>query len=86
LTRQQEALIGVSQFRTPPLTFLPAVMMAPALTPEWVADAARYNPVDRAAAAGREALNADSYCVVCRVVTLRRGTKTGRDARARHGV
>jgi hypothetical protein len=36
----QEALIGVSQFRTLPLIFLPVVMMAPALTPEWVAGGA----------------------------------------------
>jgi ABC-2 type transport system permease protein len=68
LTRQQEALIGVSQFRTLPLTFLP--MMTPALTREWVADAAWYNPVDWAATAGREALSADPDCVVCWVVTF----------------
>jgi hypothetical protein len=40
LTGQQEALIGVSQFRAMPLIFLPVVMMAPALTPEWVAGGA----------------------------------------------
>ncbi len=34
LTRQQEALIGVSQFLTLPLTFLSSVMMAPAQMPE----------------------------------------------------
>jgi hypothetical protein len=42
LTRQQEALIGVSQFRTLPLTFLP--MMTPALTRDWVADAGAVQP------------------------------------------
>jgi hypothetical protein len=52
-------------------------MMAPALTPEWVADAARYNPVDRAAAAGREALKADSDSVVCPVVTFTARNEAG---------
>ncbi|HST86191.1 MAG TPA: ABC transporter permease, partial [Kineosporiaceae bacterium] len=33
LVRQQEALIGVSQFLTMPLTFLSSVLMAPALMP-----------------------------------------------------
>jgi len=69
LTGQQEALIGVSQIRAMPLIFLPVVMMAPSPTPEW-SQAARYNPVDWAAPAGREALSADSDSVVCRVVTL----------------
>ena len=59
LTRQQEALIGVSQFLTLPLTFLSSVIMAPALMPEWVADVARFNPVDWAAVASREALSAE---------------------------
>jgi ABC-2 type transport system permease protein len=58
LVRQQEALIGVSQFLTMPLTFLSSVLMAPSLMPGWVADAARYNPVDWAAAGSREALSA----------------------------
>ncbi|TKG69181.1 ABC transporter permease [Prauserella endophytica] len=59
LTRQREALIGVSQFLTLPLAFLSSVMMAPALLPGWVADVARFNPVDWAAVASREALTAD---------------------------
>ena len=57
LVRQQEALIGVSQFLTMPLTFLSSVLMAPALMPNWVADVARFNPVDWAAVAAREALS-----------------------------
>jgi ABC-2 type transport system permease protein len=59
LVRQQEALIGVSQFLTTPLTFLSSVLMAAALMPGWVADAARFNPVDWAAAGGREVLSAN---------------------------
>jgi ABC-2 type transport system permease protein len=58
LVHQQEALIAVSQFLTLPLTFLSSVLMAPSLMPGWVADAARYNPVDWAAGASREALSA----------------------------
>lgn len=56
LVRQQEALIAVSQFLVMPLTFLSSVLMAPALMPGWVADVARFNPVDWAAVASREAL------------------------------
>jgi len=58
LLRQQEALIGVSQFLTLPLSFLSSVMLAPALMPGWVATAARFNPVDWAAVASRSALSA----------------------------
>jgi ABC-2 type transport system permease protein len=58
LVRQQEALIGISQFLTMPLTFLSSVLMAPSLMPGWVADVARFNPVDWAAVSGREALSA----------------------------
>jgi ABC-2 type transport system permease protein len=58
LVRQQEALIGVSQFLTLPLTFLSSVLMAPALMPGWVAEVARFNPVDWAAEGSREALAA----------------------------
>ncbi|WP_020669029.1 ABC transporter permease [Amycolatopsis nigrescens] len=58
LMRQQEALIGISQFLTLPLVFLSSVMMAPALMPAWVSDVARFNPVDWAAVAARQALGA----------------------------
>jgi ABC-2 type transport system permease protein len=58
LVRSQEALIGVSQFLTMPLTFLSSVLMAPSLMPDWVSDAARFNPVEWAAAGSREALSA----------------------------
>ncbi|AXB44571.1 ABC transporter permease [Amycolatopsis albispora] len=58
LVRQQEALIGISQFLALPLAFLSSVMMAPSLLPGWVGTVAEYNPVDWAAVAGREALTA----------------------------
>ena len=59
LVHQQEALIAVAQFLVLPLAFLSSVMMAPALMPGWVARAARFNPVDWAAVASREALRAN---------------------------
>lgn len=59
LVHQQEALIAVAQFLVLPLAFLSSVMTAPALMPGWVARAARFNPVDWAAVASREALRAD---------------------------
>jgi ABC-2 type transport system permease protein len=58
LVRQQEALIAVSQFLTMPLTFLSSALIAPSLMPGWVGDVARFNPVDWAAVASREALSA----------------------------
>jgi ABC-2 type transport system permease protein len=59
LTRQQEALIGIFQFVSLPLTFLSSIMMDPELAPHWVAVAARFNPVDWAVVASRQALSAD---------------------------
>ena len=59
LTRQQEALIAIFQFVSLPLTFLSSIMMDPELAPHWVEVAARYNPVDWAAVAARQALSAD---------------------------
>lgn len=58
LVRQQEALIAIAQFLVLPLIFLSSVMMAPALMPGWVGRVARYNPVDWAAVASREAVSA----------------------------
>ncbi|MET7278767.1 ABC transporter permease [Kribbella sp. NPDC005582] len=59
LTRQQEALIGISQFVSLPLTFLSSIMIDPKVAPHWVSVAARFNPVDWAAIAARQALAAD---------------------------
>ncbi|WP_325055576.1 ABC transporter permease [Kribbella sp.] len=58
LTRQQEALIAISQFISLPLTFMSSIMMDPKLAPHWVEVAARFNPVDWAAITAREALSA----------------------------
>ena len=58
VVHQQEALIAVSQFLVLPLAFLSSIMIAPELMPGWVARAARFNPVDWAAVASREALRA----------------------------
>jgi ABC-2 type transport system permease protein len=59
VVHQQEALIAVSQFLVLPLAFLSSIMIAPELMPGWVARVARYNPVDWAAVASREALKAN---------------------------
>lgn len=56
LVRQQEALIGISQFTALPLTFLSSAVMALHLAPQWIQDVARYNPLDWAVVVSREAL------------------------------
>lgn len=56
LLRSQESLIGMFQFLAFPLVFLSSVLMAPSLVPDWVATVAKFNPVDWAAVASREAL------------------------------
>jgi ABC-2 type transport system permease protein len=58
LLRQQEALIGVSQFVVLPLQFLSSALMDTRVAPSWVGTVARYNPVDWAVVASREALTA----------------------------
>jgi len=60
LVRQQEALIGISQFIVLPLQFLSAAIMDTHLAPAWVRHVARYNPVDWAVTASRQALSADT--------------------------
>jgi ABC-2 type transport system permease protein len=59
LVRQQEALIGISQFISLPLPFLSAALIDITLAPMWVQEIARYNPVDWAVVASRETLSAD---------------------------
>ena len=59
LTRQQEALIGISQFVSLPLTFMSSIMIDLSVAPHWVAVAARFNPVNWATIAARQALAAD---------------------------
>jgi ABC-2 type transport system permease protein len=58
LVRQQEALIGVSQLLSLPLSFLSGAIMDTRLSPGWVADVARWNPVDWATVVCRETLAA----------------------------
>ncbi|HEU5266783.1 MAG TPA: ABC transporter permease [Jatrophihabitans sp.] len=60
LVRQQEALIGISQFIVLPLQFLSSAIMDTSLSPGWVQTVARYNPVDWATTAARAALSADT--------------------------
>jgi ABC-2 type transport system permease protein len=57
LVRQQEALIGISQFIVLPLQFLSSAIMDTRLAPHWVQHVARYNPVDWAVVASRQALS-----------------------------
>jgi ABC-2 type transport system permease protein len=57
LLRQQEALIGISQFVVLPLQFLSSALIATALAAAWVRDVARYNPVDWAVVASRGTLS-----------------------------
>jgi ABC-2 type transport system permease protein len=58
LLRQQEALIGISQFIVLPLQFLSSAVMNTSLSPGWVRAVARGNPVDWAVVAARQALTA----------------------------
>ncbi len=56
MARQQEALIGISQFLSLPMTFLSSAIMDPSLAPQWLRTCARYNPLDWAVVASRETL------------------------------
>jgi ABC-2 type transport system permease protein len=58
LVRQQEALIGISQFVSLPLAFLSSAIMDVRLAPDWLGTVARYNPVDWAVVVSRESLAA----------------------------
>jgi ABC-2 type transport system permease protein len=58
LTRQREALIGASTTLVLPLTFLSGAFLSLQLVPGWIADVARFNPVNWAASAGRIAVQA----------------------------
>jgi ABC-2 type transport system permease protein len=72
LLRQRESVIGINTMLTLPLTFLSAAFMPLALVPDWIATAARFNPVNWAIEAGREALTAspDWSMIVPRIVGL----------------
>jgi ABC-2 type transport system permease protein len=55
LTRQRESLIGAVSLLLLPLTFLSSALMQPSLAPGWIGTVAKFNPVDWAATAARNA-------------------------------
>ncbi|HWU47599.1 MAG TPA: ABC transporter permease [Humibacter sp.] len=55
-TRNQVALIGISQIVVLPVTFLSTTMMPSALMPGWVQNVSRFNPMTWAVDIGRHAL------------------------------
>ncbi len=60
LVRQQEALIGISQFLSLPLPFLSSALINTQLSPGWVRHIARYNPVDWVVVISRQTLSGDT--------------------------
>lgn len=56
LTRREETLLAGVNMLIMPLTFLSAVFMQLSLMPGWIQAVARYNPVNWAVTAGREAM------------------------------
>jgi ABC-2 type transport system permease protein len=58
LARKEETLIGAVNFIILPLTFLSSAFMKQTLAPQWIQDVAKFNPVNWAVQAGREALAA----------------------------
>ena len=59
LARKEESLIGAVSFLQLPLTFLSTAFMQEDLIPGWVSTVARFNPVDWAVVAGREAVQSN---------------------------
>ncbi|MEZ5126104.1 MAG: ABC transporter permease [Thermoleophilia bacterium] len=59
LSRRVETMVAVSNFVLLPLTFMSSVFMAKDLMPSWMQSIARFNPVEWAVQAGREALLAE---------------------------
>ena len=72
IVRRRESVIAMVQFIVLPATFLSGAIMHTGLTPEWIQQVARYNPVNWASQAGREALasNPDWGFVAIRLVLL----------------
>ena len=60
LLRSREAVIGTVTFVVLPLSFLSAAFMQLKLTPGWIQEVARFNPVNWAVRAGREAVGANA--------------------------
>jgi ABC-2 type transport system permease protein len=61
ITRNQVALIGLSQLIVLPATFLSTTMMPAALLPEWVQAVARWNPMTWAVELGRAGLDGSLF-------------------------
>jgi ABC-2 type transport system permease protein len=60
IMRQEEALIGATQFILLPLTFLSTTFLAANIMPRWIARVADFNPVNWAVVAGRSAVSANA--------------------------
>jgi ABC-2 type transport system permease protein len=60
VARQRETLIGAVTFVLLPLTFLSGAFMQLGLAPTWIADAAKFNPVNWAVLVARSAGSADT--------------------------
>ena len=56
VVRKEESLIGMVQFVVLPMTFISAAFMQPDLMPGWMQTVAKFNPVNWAVTAGREAV------------------------------
>lgn len=61
ITRNQVALIGLSQLIVLPATFLSTTMMPAALLPDWVQAVARWNPMTWAVELGRAGLDGSLF-------------------------
>jgi ABC-2 type transport system permease protein len=59
LARQEESVIGATQFVLLPLTFLSSVFIAQSEIPKWMQDVAAYNPLNWVVDAARKALAAN---------------------------
>jgi ABC-2 type transport system permease protein len=57
MLRREESVISAVNFILLPLTFLSSAFLQQNLAPHWIQDIARYNPMDWAVRAGREALS-----------------------------
>lgn len=70
LARREEALVAVVNFFGLPLTFLSTAFMAPPLMPPWMRVAARWNPVDWAVRAARDAMAGEHWGAVLALAAL----------------
>ena len=61
IVRREETLIAAVNLVILPLTFLSTVFMQRSLTPAWIQDVAKVNPVDWAVTGGREAVARDPH-------------------------